>query len=145
VNAPLDLPALLAAARSGTGGDGAAAARRAAVIAAHASGALRTPRDELLAARILLASDDATHVQLAETLALRAMAREAAARPIAAAAFDRRRVLAGRPQKFGTQAVVRDGRRELLAVDPATTDSERAKWGLPSLAELIARGFDSDA
>jgi hypothetical protein len=48
-------------------------------------------------------------------------------------------LLAGAPQKFGTQWRARDGGRELWPVDPVTTDSERAKWGLPPLAELRRR------
>jgi hypothetical protein len=98
------------------------------------------PDDDLLArARALLAGDAPADVEQAERLLLEAMARDARARPLAAAAFDRRRLLRGLPQKFGTQSVVRDGRRELWPVDPATTDSERAKWGLPPLAELQRR------
>ena len=49
---------------------------------------------------------------------------------------ERVRMLRDQPQKFGTQTVERDGRHELWPVDPATTDSERAKWDLPTLADL---------
>ena len=59
--------------------------------------------------------------------------------PLKVFEFDRLRLLAGAPQKFGTQWRARDGGRELWPVDPATTDSERAKWGLPPLAELRRR------
>jgi hypothetical protein len=90
-------------------------------------------------ARVLAEADDAAHVALAQTLALEAMAKVRPARLIAARAFDRLRVLAGKPQKFGTQTHVCDGVRVLYPVDPATTDSERAKWDVPSLAELQQR------
>lgn len=94
------------------------------------------PDDPVARAAALLRSDDPGEVAAAEALLLAAMADDSRARPLAAAAYDRRRMLGGRPQKFGTQTVERDGRRELWPVDPATTDSERSKWGLPSLAEL---------
>ncbi len=93
--------------------------------------------DGLAAIRALLASESVVDVERAQTLALAAMATTPAARPLAACAFDRLRMLAGRPQKFGTQVVVREGRRVLWECEAATTDSERAKWGLPSHAELL--------
>ena len=92
--------------------------------------------DPIAKAERLLFSDALADVELAERLLLAAMARDKRARPLAAAAYDRRRRLRGEPQKFGTQVCERDGRRELWPVDPATTDSERAKWGLPALVEL---------
>ncbi|MCB9876414.1 MAG: 5-formyltetrahydrofolate cyclo-ligase [Planctomycetes bacterium] len=53
-------------------------------------------------------------------------------------AFDRGRALTGREQKFGTQFVRRRGAHVLWPVDRATTDSERAKWGIGALAGLPA-------
>lgn len=97
------------------------------------------------AAAALLDSDQPRHVELAQAMALEAMAGRREARAIAARAFDRLRVLAGRPQKFGTQVRVGDGVRSLHPVDPATTDSERAKWDLPSLAELQRRAAEDRA
>ncbi|MFY9344832.1 MAG: hypothetical protein WAT39_20230 [Planctomycetota bacterium] len=111
------------------------ATRRAAVRAQQAAGTL-PPGERTAAARLLVDSDDLGDVRLAETLALAAMAQDPAAKPIAAAAFDRLRLLAGQPQKFGTQSTGRDGKRVLWPVEPTTTDSERAKWGLPPLADL---------
>jgi hypothetical protein len=93
----------------------------------------------LAAAELLAEADEVVHVELAQALALEAMAKVRPARAIAARAFDRLRVLAGKPQKFGTQSHVHDGVRVLYPVDPATTDSERAKWDVPSLAELQQR------
>ena len=46
---------------------------------------------------------------------------------------------AGNSQKFGTQLVADGVQLALWPVDPATTDSERAKWGLPPLAEIQRR------
>ena len=79
-------------------------------------------------------------VARAHDLALRAMAQHRPARRLAAELYDQQRVLSGLAQKFGTQPVASD---ELMGssrpwVDPATTDSERAKWDLPSLEQLTA-------
>jgi hypothetical protein len=109
----------------------------ARIRAPHAGPGFGTPVGQLAAANALLTSDVVSDVELAHTLALAAMRAEPLARRVAATAYDRLRMLAGAPQKFGTQGVVRDGQRVQWPVDPATTDSERAKWGLPSLAELV--------
>lgn len=74
-----------------------------------------------------------------------ALAREAAeagyapARWLAAAAYDRACMYAGRPQRYGTQFVPDGVRYRLWDVEPATSDSERAEWGVPPLAEQHAR------
>lgn len=114
-----------------------AAAGRAALLALATGGQLVAPADQVAAAALLVVSDVVAEVAAAQSLAWSAMRSDDAAKRIAAAAFDRLRLLAGRPQKFGTQVVVRDGRRELWPVEPGTTDSERAKWGVPPLAELV--------
>lgn len=120
-----------------------AAARRSAVRMLHTAGRLTTPAARVAAARLLVDSDAAADVELAQSLALAAMAQQREARRLAAVAFDRLRRLADRPQKFGTQVVVRDGLRELWPVDAATTDSERAKWDVEPLAELRRRASES--
>jgi hypothetical protein len=48
-------------------------------------------------------------------------------------------MLIGKPQKFGTQLVEVEGKWQVYDVDPAVTDAERAEWGLPPLAEAVAR------
>ena len=59
---------------------------------------------------------------------------------LAAASFDRWLTTLGRPQHFGTQfQSAADGMWILLPIDPATTDDERAAWGVPSLAESVER------
>ena len=115
----------------------AAAARRAEMRALHAGGGVLSANDKVAAVVVLMDSEEVADVQLAQDLALAVMAQRPSTRPLAAFAFDRLRMLAGRPQKFGTQVVVRDGARELWTMEPGTTDSERAKWGLPPLAELL--------
>lgn len=115
----------------------------AEVLQLYQARALTTPAEQLAAATLLVESPLAAEVEAAQTLALGVMASGvgAAARVVAATAYDRLRMLAGKPQKFGTQVVVREGRRELWPVDGLTTDSERAKWGLPGLGELERRGL----
>jgi hypothetical protein len=106
---------------------GQAAGVRAAAMALVRARGLATPAERLAAAELLVGSDDPSEVDAAQALALAAFGALPAARPL------------GAPQKFGTQWRARDGGRELWPVDPATTDSERAKWGLPPLAELRRR------
>lgn len=101
-----------------------------------ASGALRTDASRCAAAAILARSDDVAAVRRGQDLATAAMAGSSEAKAVAAACFDRLRMLAGQPQKFGTQ---RGPDGALWPVDTATTDSERAKWGLPPLEQLRAR------
>lgn len=55
---------------------------------------------------------------------------------LAAAAYDRWLVNQGKLQKYGTQARTIKGHLELCAIDPATTDAERAEWLVKPLAEL---------
>ncbi|TKC99014.1 hypothetical protein [Polyangium fumosum] len=73
------------------------------------------------------------------------LAREAAergfpqARWLAAAAYDRRCMYEGRPQKYGTQFVPDGVRHRLWDTDPTTTDAERAAWDVPPLAAQLRR------
>ena len=65
----------------------------------------------------------------------------APARWLVAASYDRWLMRQGKPQKYGTQyrlahplwQVWAWGRYRLWEVDPATTDAERAEWGVPPL------------
>lgn len=114
----------------------AAVARRAAVVAMLGAGRLQSAADRVAAAAMLLRGEVLDEVRRAERLLLAELKREPAARSLAARAFDRLRRLAGQPQKFGTEVVALGERFELWPVDGVTTDSERAKWGIPPLAEL---------
>ena len=98
-------------------------------------GSVQTPESKCAAVRVLLRSDDGNVVQAAYDLALGAAGKHADAMPLAARCYDRLRVLAGQPQKFGT---CRNADGSMHAIDARTTDSERAKWGLPPLAVLVA-------
>ncbi len=117
----------------------AAIARRAAVLALRVAGGLRTAAEQFAAGTVLIYSDSMAELAVAEALALAAMGKEPRARQLAATAYDRQRMLRGEAQKFGTQLIEKDGRLELWPIDPTTTDSERAKWGLPALAEIQRR------
>ena len=115
----------------------AAVARRQALMAMQQAGALRSAAEQCAAASVLVCSEVTAEVQAAQALALAAMPALARARLLAATAYDRLRRLAGEPQKFGTQIVTRDGVLELWPIDASTTDSERAKWGVLPLAEIL--------
>ncbi|WNG44657.1 tetratricopeptide repeat protein [Archangium minus] len=57
---------------------------------------------------------------------------------LTAAAWDRWLMKAGQPQRFGTQYQLdkATGKMSLYPVDPAVTDAERERWGVPPLAEI---------
>jgi hypothetical protein len=135
-----ELERLFAASQAETDHASAAAhQRRQVVLALRADGRLRSAAEQFAAASVLVHGEAAAELEAAQAMALAAMTAEPRARLLAATAFDRLRLLAGRPQKYGTQVVRRDGRAELWTVDPLTTDSERAKWDVPPLAELRRR------
>jgi hypothetical protein len=54
---------------------------------------------------------------------------------LAAAAKDRFLMHSGKPQLYGTQFVLEGETWVLYEVDPSITDEERARWGVPPLAE----------
>ena len=58
---------------------------------------------------------------------------------LAAAAEDRYLMYLGKPQKYGTQFRMVDGRWTLWEVDPSITDEERARWNVPPLREAQQR------
>lgn len=109
------------------------AQRRARVAVLLSEGALHSAEDFYAAALVY------QHGQsLADFARARELAAEAARRGhpqalwLAAAAWDRWLMTAGRPQRFGTQYL--HGR--LHPVDPEVSDAERAAWGFPPRAEL---------
>lgn len=119
-----------------------AAARRRAAAARVEGGGVKRPDDAFHAASLLVESDRPAEVELAAGLARQALAGDPdllAARPLVATAVDRGQMLAGKPQKYGTQLVEIDGQWKVYDVDPAVTDEARAEWGLPPLAEAHAR------
>lgn len=122
-----------------------AAGRRRAAWARVEGGGVKQPEDAFHAAAVLVESDRLAEVERATGLARQALAGDPdllAARPLVATGVDRGQMLAGKPQKFGTQLVEVDGKWKVYDVDPATTDAERAEWGLPPLAEAHARAAE---
>jgi hypothetical protein len=114
--------------------------RRARVLELLAEGAVQTASDHYRAALVLQHGHSLDDYERARDLASYAADRgHRPARWLAAAAEDRWLMMAGRPQRFGTQFRAVHGRWTLHAVDPATTDDDRAAAGVPSLAEQLAR------
>jgi hypothetical protein len=115
-------------------------ARIAEVRALEAAGGIEGAEDHLHAAAIVSASDALEDLDLAEKLALEAarLGEDRGFR-VAAEAIDRRQLKLGLPQRFGTQYVwdpVAEGWK-LYAIDPRTSDAERAAMGVPPMAELL--------
>jgi hypothetical protein len=81
------------------------------------------------------------HFWRAHELALKAaeLGHPQPARWLAAAAYDRWLMCQGQPQKYGTQYIAEEVYWKLSDIDPATTDTERAAWGVPPLAKALAR------
>ena len=122
------------------------AGRRARVEQIIDDGAVRSADDHFHAATVLQHGHAPEHARRAHQLACTAADLGVAgtgqwyqARSLAAAAYDRWLVQQGKPQKYGTQYQAREGRWELVELDPATTDAERADWGVAPLHEAIAR------
>jgi hypothetical protein len=93
------------------------------------------------AAIIFQNGDCPAHFQLAADLALRAhKLGDPNAGWLYAIATDRYLLNTGVLQRYGTQYTVDlEGHFALCPVDSATTDADRAQWGLPPLAELRSR------
>ncbi|NPC81121.1 hypothetical protein HPC49_23200, partial [Pyxidicoccus fallax] len=115
------------------------AQRRARVKELMAQDALKNGGDHLAAAFIF------QHGHAQEDFAMaRQLGAEAAKRGhpvgmwIAAAAWDRWLMNAGKPQRFGTQYQFDPQTKQpkLYPVDPSVSDEERARWGFPPLAEI---------
>lgn len=94
-------------------------------------GRIRQPEDAFHAAALLVESDRPAEVALAAELARQALALDPdllAARPLLATAVDRGEMLAGRPQKYGTQLVEKGGAWTVYDVDPRSR-TRRARNG----------------
>jgi hypothetical protein len=115
--------------------------RRHRVEQLLAEGTVVDPDDLFCAAMVLQHGADRAHFQRAHELAKRAaeLGSTRLARWLAAATYDRWLMSGGLPQKYGTQYRFANGRWVLHEVDPTTTDEERARWDVPSLAEALRR------
>jgi hypothetical protein len=112
--------------------------RRRRALAILETGGARTAENYYCAAMLFQHGPELADVHRARGLALLAVELKPdylAARWLAAAALDRELLRSGKPQKYGTQYRKVQGRLELEPVDPATTDAERARWGVVPLAE----------
>ncbi len=112
--------------------------RRQRVDQLLSQGAVKTGADFYAAALIFQHGDTLEDFARARELAAEA-ARQGhpSALRLTALAWDRWLMKAGQPQRFGTQYVgdPATGQMRLYPVDPSVTDAERARWGIPPLAE----------
>jgi hypothetical protein len=114
--------------------------RRQRVAELLASHPLLDAYDYFHAAMIFQHGETPEHFFLAHTLAYQGAKRgHAACFCLMAAAYDRVLMSQGRPQKYGTQYIMRHGRRILYDVDPSTTDAQRAEWHVPPLAQCLQK------
>lgn len=114
-------------------------ARRVEVMGYLKDGKLTTGAGLYYAALIFQHGNCPEHYKLANRLAARALELDFDARWLYAATLDRYLLSKGEKQKFGTQYVVLDDCRYVLEpVDPATTDAERARYDVPTLASAKA-------
>ena len=115
------------------------AARRERVEALLASeGNLLDAQDYFHAAMVFQHGETPKHFFLAHTLAYQgARQGHLACFSLMAAPYDRLLMSQGHPQKYGTQYIIQEGRWVLFAVDPATTDEQRARWNVPPLAQCL--------
>jgi hypothetical protein len=80
------------------------------------------------------------HMRSVQDLAHAAAERgEARVRWLTVAAYDRWLMYQGKPQKYGAQYVADGVQHRLWDVDPSTTDTERAAWNVPPLAEQLRK------
>ena len=110
-------------------------------------GLIQKDEDMLFAAALLVTSDDSRDLDRALLLADEAASLgERRALTIAAEAEDKLLLKRGLPQRYGTQYAYEParGRWRLYAVDPNTTDADRASVGLPPLATMQARVDELD-
>jgi hypothetical protein len=116
------------------------AERRKRIQGIIESGGLQEPEDYYHAAWILNHGESIEEIWQAHVLAKKAAHLGfRRARWLTAAAYDRWLMYQGRPQKYGTQ-IVPDGKRQRVwDVEPETSDEERARWDVPSIALMKER------
>jgi len=105
-------------------------------------GEINSADDLYHAAMIFQHGNCPDHFKLANQLADKAVALGSKeAKWLYAATLDRYLMSQGKPQKFGTQFMKPGGTDtwQLYTLDPATTDEERARYNVPSLAQQQKR------
>ncbi|AGC44058.1 hypothetical protein MYSTI_02742 [Myxococcus stipitatus DSM 14675] len=113
-------------------------ARRARVKQILDGGGAKVALDYFHAAMVFQHGKEVADFQRSHSLAVKASELDPAlkqARWLAAASKDRELMNLGKPQLYGTQFRVVEGKWELYTVDPSITDEERAKWNVPPLGD----------
>ncbi|MFT5051860.1 MAG: hypothetical protein ACI8QZ_003289 [Chlamydiales bacterium] len=107
-----------------------------------AEGRIVSAQDHLYAAGALSTSDEMTDLELARDLATRAdELGESLGRVLVAETTDKILVQQGQEQRYGTQLYLDLPTKlwHMYPFDPMTTEGERTRMGLPSLAEMLRR------
>ena len=123
-------------------------ARRKETLKLLNAGRLSSGADYYYAAFVFQHGNCSEHYQLANLLADQAIKRNyPAARWIYAATYDRWQRSLGKPQKYGTQYMSQGGdcNFKLEPYDPATTDTERSRYGVPPIGEALKRADEINA
>jgi hypothetical protein len=116
-------------------------AGRAVVRELWEAGEVRSPEEHVRVAFVLVSSRDLGDLDLAHKIAWEAgELGDQRGWPLAAEALDRALFLQGDNQRFGTQFVYEPvlARWILYPIDPATSDAERQRFGIPPLSALRA-------
>lgn len=116
--------------------------REAELIRRFDDGELTAAADLFYAGAVLVRSSSLERLLVAESLGRRAaLLGDERGKPVAAEAEDRQALLRGEPQPYGTQYAFNTilDRWVVYAVDPDTTDEQRAAAGLPDLAWFESR------
>jgi hypothetical protein len=107
------------------------------------AGELKAADDYFHAAMIFQHGKDSSDYWLAHELALETIeldSSHSSARWLAAASKDRHLQSLGKPQVYGTQYLMREGKWTLEPIDTtAVTDEERRRWNVPPLSESRRR------
>jgi len=121
-------------------------ARHGRVLELLAAGDVKAADDYFHAAMVLQHGSEPDDYRRAHELALKAVELDPdqrTAKWLAAAARDRYLQSVGEPQIYGTQFRLVDGTWTLDPIDEdAVTDEERARWGVPPLAEARRRAAE---
>ena len=114
--------------------------RRERVTALLASSPLLDAEDYFHAAMIFQHGETLEHFLRAHELAHKGIKLgHSGCLRLMAAAYDRWLMARGYPQKYGTQYIIEHGHWALFAVDPSTTDEQRAQWNVPPLEQCFQR------
>ena len=116
-------------------------ARLQQVEAILAAGGAKVAFDYFRAAIVFQHGESLADIERAHELALKAVELDPefdVARWLVAASEDRMLKFEKKPQKWGTQYDVVDGKWVLYEVDPTTTNEERAEWNVPPIRLPVA-------